>query len=184
MMENQQRRGAQPQPYPAEPYGQEYGEEYQYQYPYGEQEQPYPEEYGYEQYGEEAGYEQVEEPYYYQPPTGETTYKEYGKSIGVGLEEYEEDLLTEEEFLTQEKIYIKSMQLLSVADVQKVVNELRKGNIVILNIETLASKDAIELKRAIEQLKGITSGIGGDIAAITDERVIVTPSFVQVWKKR
>jgi len=98
------------------------------------------------------------------------------------ITEYEEDLLREEELIAQEEIYIKSMPLSSAGDVHRVVEELKKGNIVIINVQPLANKDAVELKKAIEQLKGICEGIGGDIAGICEERVIVTPPYVKIWK--
>ena len=83
-----------------------------------------------------------------------------------------------------EPIYVKSMDLNSLADVQETADELRAGNIAILDISSLMNRDPNELKRAIDQLKGICQGIGGDMGRLTDTKVIATPSFVNLQFKK
>jgi len=83
-----------------------------------------------------------------------------------------------------EPIYVKSMDLRSLVDVQEVADELRAGNIVILDIAQLMNQDPAELKRAIDQLKGITQGVGGDIGRLTEAKVIATPKFIRILFKR
>jgi len=82
-----------------------------------------------------------------------------------------------------EPVYIKSMELSSLVDVQEVSNELRAGNIIVLDIGTLMNQDPAELKRAIDQLKGICRAIGGDIARLTESKVIATPRFIHIQFK-
>ncbi len=83
-----------------------------------------------------------------------------------------------------EPIYVKSMNLQSLVDVREVAEELRAGNIVVLDITPLMNQDPAELKRAIDQLKGITHGIGGDIGRLTESKVIATPKFVRIQFKK
>jgi len=83
-----------------------------------------------------------------------------------------------------EPIYVRSMELNSMADIQEAADELRAGNLIILDISSLMNKDPNELKRAIDQLKGICQGIGGDIGRLTDTRVIATPKFVKLQFKK
>ncbi|MBE0447826.1 MAG: cell division protein SepF [Actinobacteria bacterium] len=83
-----------------------------------------------------------------------------------------------------EPIYVKSMDLHSLVDVQEVADELRAGNIVILDITTLMNQDPVELKRAIDQLKGICHTIGGDVGHLTESKVIATPKFVNIQFKK
>ena len=83
-----------------------------------------------------------------------------------------------------EPIYIKSMDLNSLDDVQEVADELRAGNIMILDISALMNQDPNDLKRAIDQLKGLTHGIGGDVGRLTDTKVIATPKFVNIQFKK
>ncbi len=83
-----------------------------------------------------------------------------------------------------EPIYVKSMDLHSLADVQEVADELRAGNIMILDITTLMNQDPAELKRAIDQLKGICQVIGGDVGRLTESKVIATPRLINIQFKR
>lgn len=83
-----------------------------------------------------------------------------------------------------EPIYVKSMELHSLVDVQEVADELRAGNIMILDITTLMNQDPVELKRAIDQLKGICQAIGGDVGRLTESKVLATPRFINIQFKR
>lgn len=83
-----------------------------------------------------------------------------------------------------EPIYVKSMDMQSLVDVQDAADELRAGNIVILDITPLMNQDPAELKRAIDQLKGIAQGVGGDIGRLTESKVIATPKFVRIQFKK
>lgn len=83
-----------------------------------------------------------------------------------------------------EPIYVKSMELRSLVDVQEVAEELRNGNIVIIEISTLMNQDPDELKRAIDQIKGISQAIGGDVGRLTESKVITTPRFVNIQFKK
>lgn len=83
-----------------------------------------------------------------------------------------------------EPIYVKSMDLNSIVDVQRAANELQSGNIAILNISPLMDEDPEELKRAIDQLRGISEGMGGDIGRLSESKVIATPRFVRIQFKQ
>ncbi|MFQ6129360.1 MAG: cell division protein SepF [Candidatus Hadarchaeaceae archaeon] len=83
-----------------------------------------------------------------------------------------------------EPIYVKSMDLHSLVDVQEIAEELRAGNIMILDISTLMNQDPAELKRAIDQLKGICQVIGGDVGRLTESKVIATPRLINIQFKR
>ena len=83
-----------------------------------------------------------------------------------------------------EPIYVKSMELHSLVDVQEVADEIRAGNIMILDITTLMNQDPVELKRAIDQLKGICQAIGGDVGRLTESKVLATPRFINIQFKR
>ena len=86
---------------------------------------------------------------------------------------------------TPEEIYIKSMPLIMLSDVQKAAEELRAGNIVILHIRPILQRDKTknELKRAVDQLRGICRQLDGDIAQLGGEYIIITPGpFVKIYK--
>ncbi|HDM22617.1 MAG: cell division protein SepF [Methanomicrobia archaeon] len=103
---------------------------------------------------------------------------------GVEGIEYEEDILTGKDFLEFGITYVKPMMIRSESDVQKITKELNDGNIVLGNVTPLAERDPGELRRLVEQLKGICKGIGGDIVGIGDSRILVTPSNIRVWREK
>ena len=80
-----------------------------------------------------------------------------------------------------EEIFIRTRKLESLADVPEIVNEIRNGNIVLLDISKLNDgndQTHLELRRIIERIRGETRGYQAEIALVNDEAMIVTPSFV------
>jgi len=102
----------------------------------------------------------------------------------IEAEKYDEDLLSSEEFLEYGVTYVKPIKLRSLTDVQKVSKELNDGNIVLGDITPLLNRDPAELKRAIDQIKGICRGIGGDIIGIGESKVLITPTNIKVFRQR
>ncbi|NWF94931.1 MAG: cell division protein SepF [Candidatus Thorarchaeota archaeon] len=94
------------------------------------------------------------------------------------------DPMREQKRLSElDAIFIRSKRLESLDDVPFVVNEVRDGNIVLLDITRLNKGDAqshLELKRIIERIRGATRAFSADIALVNDGCVIVTPSFVKM----
>lgn len=86
--------------------------------------------------------------------------------------------------LSEAEILVKSMTIQSLADVPNVANELQAGNILVLDISALMEQDPADLKRAIDQLKGISQGIGGDVGRLSETKVLVTPRFVRIQFKK
>lgn len=91
---------------------------------------------------------------------------------------------TEVRKLSEAEILVKSMTLQSLADVPNVASELQAGNILVLDISALMEQDPADLKRAIDQLKGISQGIGGDVGRLSETKVLVTPRFVHIQFKK
>ena len=80
--------------------------------------------------------------------------------------------------------YVKNMDLNKPNGVQAVADELCAGNIVIIDIGSMMKLIPNELKRAIDQLKGICQGIGGDMGRISDTKIIATPNLVKLKFRR
>ena len=57
-------------------------------------------------------------------------------------------------------------------------------NILIARVDPLAEKSIEEVKRAVAELCEFTDQIGGDIARLGEERVVITPSFVKIWREK
>ena len=83
-----------------------------------------------------------------------------------------------------EKIYIKAQALQSLEDLDSVKNEVSSGNILIVRLGPLAEKSTDDVKKAVSELYDFTRQIGGDIARLGEERVIVTPPFVEIWREK
>jgi hypothetical protein len=82
-------------------------------------------------------------------------------------------------------ILVKSLQLRSMDDVHSVEEELAKGKtVLILRVTPLAQKSVEELKVAVERLYASATATGGDIARLGDERIVITPPSVKIWRER
>ena len=86
--------------------------------------------------------------------------------------------------LEVEPIFVKSVELKDPVEVQEVSEEVRRGNIVVVDIEEILRQDPGELRRAVEQLKEIARKLGGDIGKLTDSKVIITPKFIKIQFRR
>ena len=75
--------------------------------------------------------------------------------------------------------FVKLFDFQSLRDVNYIMNELGSGNILILNTEPLLVHDnnsMVEVKRAIDQLRGYCREYGGDIKRMGEYTLIVTPN--------
>jgi len=90
-----------------------------------------------------------------------------------------------EETRPQEKesdILLKALQLKSLDDIPKIQEDVAKRVIVILRVTPLAQKNIEELKGAVEQLYEFSTSIGGDMARLGEERIVITPPGVRIWR--
>jgi SepF-like predicted cell division protein (DUF552 family) len=83
---------------------------------------------------------------------------------------------------TRKKAYLKAMPLRALADVEVIKHELKLGNILILKITPLATKSIEDVKKAVNELSAFTQSIGGDIASLGEERVVIVPNSVRIWR--
>jgi hypothetical protein len=79
-------------------------------------------------------------------------------------------------------ILLKALQLKSAEDIPKIEQDVAKRVIVILRVTPLAQKNVEELKGAVEQLYEFATSIGGDIARLGEERIVITPPGVRIWR--
>jgi hypothetical protein len=82
------------------------------------------------------------------------------------------------------KTYLKAMPLRDLSDLDVVKNEVKAGNILILRITPLANKSLEDIKRAVNELCEFTESLGGDIARLGEERVVICPPNVRIWRER
>jgi SepF-like predicted cell division protein (DUF552 family) len=82
------------------------------------------------------------------------------------------------------KTYLKAMPLRELSDLDSVKAEVNSGNILILRITPLANKNVDDVKRAVDELSDFAQSVGGDIARLGEERVVVCPRDVKIWREK
>lgn len=82
------------------------------------------------------------------------------------------------------KAYLKAMPLRDLSDLDAVKNEVKSGNIMILRVSPLASKSIDDVKRAVNELCEFVESVGGDIARLGEERVVICPPGVRIWREK
>jgi SepF-like predicted cell division protein (DUF552 family) len=85
---------------------------------------------------------------------------------------------------TANKTYLKAMPLKELTDVETVKHEVENGNIIILRVTPLANKNIEDVKNAVNQLCEFTESLGGDIARLGEERVVVCPKNIRIWREK
>jgi len=83
-----------------------------------------------------------------------------------------------------EKIYLKALPLRSIEDIDLIKQEVKSGNILIIKVSPLAKRSIDDVKRAVTELCEFTELVGGDIARLGEERVVITPSFIKIWREK
>lgn len=83
-----------------------------------------------------------------------------------------------------QKVYFKALPLRDLEDVDAIKREVKSGNIIVARVTPLAKKSVEDVKRAVSELSEFTQLVGGDIARLGEERVVITPSFVRIWRRR
>jgi SepF-like predicted cell division protein (DUF552 family) len=84
----------------------------------------------------------------------------------------------------QHPIYVKAYPLRDPADVPRIKAEIIEGNILIVKITPIAKRSVEETKSAISELVDFIKSIQGDIARLGEERIVMTPPTVKVWRGR
>ena len=109
----------------------------------------------------------------------------FKKESGVDIEEFLNNLDVEEEAMYEDAdAYVKPVTLARDADVELINQEVRKGNIILLNIADLAKRNSLKLRDYMNDIKSNVQQVDGDIARISTERVIITPAKVKIIKRQ
>lgn len=82
------------------------------------------------------------------------------------------------------KVYLKALPLRDLEDVDAIKREVNEGNVVILKVSPLARKSVDDVKRAVSELLEFAQSVGGDIARLGEERVVITPSSIRIWREK
>ncbi len=99
-------------------------------------------------------------------------------------EDEKTDIAPSEEKEILGKTYLKAMPLRDLSDLEAIKNEVKNGNILILRITPLASKNIEDVKRAVNELYEFAESISGDIARLGEERVVICPENIRIWREK
>jgi len=83
-----------------------------------------------------------------------------------------------------DKMYLRAMPLRDLSDLEEIKSEVKNGNVLILRITPLASKNIEDVKRAVNELYEFAESIGGDIARLGEERVVICPQNIRIWREK
>ena len=78
--------------------------------------------------------------------------------------------------------YLKAITMRDPSDRHSIKEDIKKGMILILRVTPLAQKDVEKLRKVVEELYVIARDSNADIARLGEERIIVTPTGVKIWK--
>ncbi len=113
------------------------------------------------------------------------TSKKKKKGEKLGSEEYIDlgELVESKDFDMDADTLIKIAEVHRYEDVRDVVNEVYDGNILLVDIESIAgNKEAV--RRVHGELKAAANDINGDIAGIGNNFVALTPAGVAIDRKK
>jgi SepF-like predicted cell division protein (DUF552 family) len=82
------------------------------------------------------------------------------------------------------KTYLKAMPLRELSDIENVKAEVSDGNIIILKVTPLAQKSIEDVKTAVNDLYQFAENMGGDIARLGEERIVICPKTVRIWREK
>jgi len=107
----------------------------------------------------------------------------FGKR-GRGLPESSREDPIKKEDEEDNQIYVKALKLRSLEDLDRIKAELKSGNILIVRFTPLAEKSVEDIKVAINELQDFVIGIKGDIARLGEDRIVVTPEQIKIWREK
>ncbi|MCW3977833.1 MAG: cell division protein SepF [Candidatus Bathyarchaeota archaeon] len=81
-------------------------------------------------------------------------------------------------------VYLKAMPLRRLEDVETIKREIEAGNILILKVSPLAKKSVADVKQAVSDLYEFAKSIDADIARLGEERVVITPPSIRIWRQK
>ena len=76
------------------------------------------------------------------------------------------------------------MPLRELSDLENIKTEVKNGNIIILRVTPLAGKSIEDVKTAVNELYQFAESIGGDIARLGEERVVICPKTIRIWREK
>ena len=86
--------------------------------------------------------------------------------------------------LSNVKVYFKALSVGQLSDIELIKTEINLGNIVVAKITPLAKKSIEDTAKAVDELCTFVEKLGGDIARLGEERLVITPPSIKIWKEK
>lgn len=84
---------------------------------------------------------------------------------------------------SERRNYIKVVSLNEFADVEGILDTLRDRNtVVILKVKPRLVQEKLELKRALKRIQRTVDAIGGDIAGVKEDIIVMAPPDMEIWR--
>ena len=111
--------------------------------------------------------------------------KFFRKEEEVNIEEFLNNLDVEEENVYEDAdALVKPVNLARDQDVEVVLNELKQGNFLLLNIGELKKRNAVKLRELVDLIRSKVDELNGDLALVSHEKILVTPAKIKIVKKK
>ena len=79
--------------------------------------------------------------------------------------------------------FVRVVNFEDYSSTELVLNYLRdRNNIIILKIKPRLLQEKMELKRALKRIQRTAAAVGGDMAGLKEDVIIITPPDVQIWR--
>ncbi len=78
--------------------------------------------------------------------------------------------------------FLKAITIRDPSDIHSIKEDIKKNMILILRVTPLAHRDVDKLRKVVEDLYTIAKNSNADIARLGEERIIVTPPGIKIWK--
>jgi len=102
------------------------------------------------------------------------------KTILAGGEQDYAELVEEGEAATKLQIVVDRVE--SFTDSDRVIRNLREGKVTFAKIGTFKDTNIDELRRTVAKIKTVCRALDGDIVAVANEWLIVSPPQAQITK--
>jgi SepF-like predicted cell division protein (DUF552 family) len=83
-------------------------------------------------------------------------------------------------------MFVRFMELTGLMDVTPISEEIRKGNLVVMDVSPLVqqgTESQLQLRRAVEQLRAVCISVDGDIGQLGNRYVILAPTRVKIFRE-
>ncbi|MFX0078088.1 MAG: cell division protein SepF [Candidatus Hermodarchaeota archaeon] len=110
----------------------------------------------------------------------------FGRKKKEKSSDIKSDAATPSTSLEAASMFVRFMELTGLMDVTPISDEVRKGNLVVLDVSPLVQQGTelqLQLKRAVEQLRAVCISIDGDIAQLGNRYIILTPGRVKIFRE-